>query len=38
MVQKIDIFEQLVIHRKDWTRVEFEDVNLEECYYKNGII
>jgi hypothetical protein len=25
------------MHQKDWVRVEFKDVNLEECCNKKGI-
>ncbi|XP_028396822.1 ataxin-2-like protein [Dendronephthya gigantea] len=36
VLQKGEIFEQLVMHHKDWVLVEFENVNLEECYRKDS--
>ena len=35
-MQNIDIIEQFVMNRKDWVRVEFKDVNVEECYFTGG--
>ncbi|CAB3983819.1 Hypothetical predicted protein, partial [Paramuricea clavata] len=35
-LQNIDIIEQFVMNRKDWVRVEFKDVNVEECYFTGG--
>lgn len=37
-MQKTDLFETFVIHRKDWVRAEFKDVNLEECSYRKGVV
>ena len=34
VLQKPEIFEQFVMHPKDWVRVEFKDVNLEEYYLR----